>query len=166
MLDDTDSDLYTLQTAVSQTVVVVVNMQVLLESHHWTWPLVLSVLLSDLSYCVITAVCHLFPHDNFLVDSAYHLVLVTHCCTALLNCSGQVYPRLMAAWPTYLTTLLCLVTALTPDLLLRLPGTGSNIAVMRVRHSFLNQAIDVNACPPAAVKPKRNTTVPYLEPVI
>ena len=44
--------------------------QILLESSYWTWPLVLSVLVSILCYVAITALYHTVgPMDNFLMNN-------------------------------------------------------------------------------------------------
>ena len=49
-----ETDLWSLQTAVGQAVVLVVNMKLLLESRHWNLPLVLSIVFSVLSFTVFT----------------------------------------------------------------------------------------------------------------
>ena len=49
-----ETDLWSLQTAVGQAVVLVVNLKLLLESRHWNLPLVLSIVFSVLSFTVFT----------------------------------------------------------------------------------------------------------------
>ena len=49
-----ETDLWSLQTAVGQAVVLVVNLKLLLESRHWNLPLLLSIVFSVLSFTVFT----------------------------------------------------------------------------------------------------------------
>ena len=103
-LQESDRDFRSLQTAVAQTVVFIVNFKVLLDSKNWTLILVLSVLLSSFSYCLFTFIFHFFfPYDNFLVDSAYYLV----------------YIDLLADPSMWLCTAITVVVALLPDFLVQ-----------------------------------------------
>ena len=49
-----ETDLWSLQTAVGQAVVLVFNLKLLLEPRHWNLPLVLSIVFSILSFTVFT----------------------------------------------------------------------------------------------------------------
>ena len=98
-------DFLSLQTVVAQTVVFIVNFKVLLDSKHWNAILVLSVILSSLSYCLFTFAFHFFfPKDNFLVDSAYYLV----------------YIRILGDPYMWLCTIMSVVIALVPDFLIQI----------------------------------------------
>ena len=60
-----ETDLWSLQTAVGQAVVLVVNLKLLLESRHWNLPLVLSIVFSVLSFTVFT----IFMQVTYLLAS-------------------------------------------------------------------------------------------------
>ena len=121
-----DTDFWTLQTAMAQAVVIVVNMKLLLESRYWNVYLGLSILFSILSFSFLTFFLQfVFHSDNFLVDSSYYLV----------------YTSLLADLRFWAGTALAVPVALLPDILMSI---FSNINI----------------------KPKCNTTVPFVEPAI
>jgi magnesium-transporting ATPase (P-type) len=97
-------DLYGFGAIVACTSVLVVNAKILIEARYWSWPLVLSVVLSVISYVVITLL-----EQQFLVESS------------LLDNTDQfrTYLHVIYLPPTWLGTLLLVVTALLPDVLLQ-----------------------------------------------
>jgi hypothetical protein len=61
------------------------GVQVVLESSYWTWPLILSVLLSILSYVVITLIYHTVgPMDNFLINNRSFFLFYSIACPMVL----------------------------------------------------------------------------------
>ena len=123
-----ETDFWTLQTAMAQAVVIVVNLKLLLESRYWNVYLVLAVIFSMLSYSLLTFFLQFFFHsDNFLVDSSYYLV----------------YTELLGDLRFWASTLISVPIALLPDGLIKI---FANINISK--------------------KPKNNTTVPFVEPVI
>ena len=126
---DSETDLWTLQTAIAQSVVIVVNLKILIESKYWNVWLVVSVVFSILFFSVFTLLLQTaFPFDNWLVDSTYYMIYVN-----LMTCD-------MRFWTS---TCLAVVVALLPDYLI-----------------ILSQNVHLRT------KPKCNTTVPFVEPVI
>ena len=125
---DSETDLWSLQTAVAQIIVVVVNFKLLLVSKSWNMLLIISVIFSIISFTVLTTILQtVFSHDNFLVDSSYYMV----------------YVNLLYQSKFWASTILALIISLIPDLLI--------LVVENVQIKY---------------KPKYNTTVPFLEPVI
>ena len=52
----TETDLWSLQMSLGQSIVIVVNCKLLLESRYWNLPLILSVIFSILSFTFLTVV--------------------------------------------------------------------------------------------------------------
>ena len=128
VFSQSDTDFWTLQTAMAQAVVLVVNLKLLLESRYWNVYLVISVLFSMLSFSLLTLFLqYVFHSDNFLVDSSYYLI----------------YTSLLADLRFWASVALAVPVALLPDSLIQI---FSNIKFSK--------------------KPKYNTTVPFVEPVI
>jgi len=126
-VEDENADLFCLQTSVSQVIVFIVNFKVLIESKCWTWALVLSVIISNISYCLITFIIHYsFWVDTFLVRAMYY----------------NVYTSLMGDPNLYFATLIIIVVALLPDLLIQVWSSS------KIR-----------------MKPKANKTTPFIDPV-
>ena len=125
---DSETDLWSLQTAVAQVIVVVVNLKLLLESKSWNVLLIISVVFSIFSFTILTAILQtVFRHDNFLVDSSYYMV----------------YVNLMSQTRFWASTILALIISLIPDTMILVL---ENVQIKN--------------------KPKYNTTVPFIEPVI
>jgi len=100
-----DIDYCIFQAVIGQAVVILVNLKILLDANHWTWPLVLVVFFSILSYFLINITLHsIGPIDNFLLDNS------------------DIYMSYLTALSdpmTWLYTLLAVVVALLPDLVYR-----------------------------------------------
>ena len=56
LYNSSETDWLTLQTAVAQSITIVVNVKLLLEARNWNVPLILSILLSILSFTVLTVI--------------------------------------------------------------------------------------------------------------
>merc|ERR1719300_616006 len=122
-LEDENADLFCLQTSVSQVIVFIVNFKVLIESKCWTWALVLSVILSNLSYCLITFIIY-FVHylvDYNLEDDDYSFWR-----DAFSNIWMDTSFSFWADPNLYFTTIIIIVVALLPDLLIQV-WTSSKI---------------------------------------
>ena len=57
-----ETDLWSMQMALAQSIVIVVNCKLLLESKYWNLPLILSVIFSILSFTVLTVVTQVLVH--------------------------------------------------------------------------------------------------------
>jgi len=108
----TETDLWSLQMSLGQSIVIVVNCKLLLESRYWNLPLILSVIFSILSFTFLTVVTQVFPKDTFLTDSTYYMIYI--------NLLGDI-----SFWAS---NLLSVMLSLLPDLLI---NTISNISWQR-----------------------------------
>ena len=94
-------DLNCFGALVACTCVLVVNLKMLLESRFWSWPHVLIILASILSYVGVTLLYDQFLLNNWLINNSAQF---------------RTYHRVVYPLPTWLVTLVACAIALIPDL--------------------------------------------------
>ncbi|XP_076284102.1 phospholipid-transporting ATPase IF [Lasioglossum baleicum] len=99
LYNNTPVDQWTFSTFVLHVVTLVANLQVLLHSSNWTFPLVLVVILSEFTF-IVFAMCYSFIHRRYDGDML------------------TVFPKIFSSMSLWLLAIVIVVICLIPDYLM------------------------------------------------